>query len=102
MISFEGREDDATQYTITDNLIKVARYVVPARRHIIAQVDKDRDLGCNTNNMSVLLATANIQIVPKKEVKPTFRTPCRYCWNYVSCNYIQNYLKLFNIRNTSL
>jgi hypothetical protein len=30
--SFEGREDDAAQSTVTNNSTKVARYVVPARQ----------------------------------------------------------------------
>jgi hypothetical protein len=31
IVSFEGREDDAAQSTVTNNSVNAARYVVPAR-----------------------------------------------------------------------
>jgi hypothetical protein len=52
--------------------------VVPARRHIFAHADKNGDLDPNGSNMPILVGTTNVQIVPEKEVKPTFRTPCKY------------------------
>jgi hypothetical protein len=77
-VSLEGREDDEVLSNATDTSIKVARYVVPARRRIIAHADKDGNLDQGASNISVLNSSAEVQIVPKDEVKPTFRTPCKY------------------------
>jgi hypothetical protein len=64
--------------TTTDNFIKTARYVVPARRRIIAHSDKDVKLVQCAGNTSVLIGAISIQTAPKQEVKPTFRTPCNF------------------------
>jgi hypothetical protein len=77
-VSFEGREDDEAKSTVTNISIKAARYVVPARRHIITPASMDRKFDQDTVNISVLNSSAEVQIVPKDEVKPTFRTPCKY------------------------
>jgi hypothetical protein len=77
-VSFQGREDDTVMPTATDNSVKVARYMAPARRCIIAHADNSGNLHQGTSNISVLKSLAEVQIVPEDEVKPTFRTPCRY------------------------
>jgi hypothetical protein len=77
-VSLQGREDDEDLSTTTDNFIKTARYVVPARRRIIAHSDKDVKLVQCAGNTSVLIGAISIQIAPKQEVKPTFRTPCNF------------------------
>jgi hypothetical protein len=77
-VSFEGREDDEAQYTVTNNSSKDARYVVPARRCIIAHADRVRELDQSAVDISILKSSAQVQIVPKDEVKPMFRTPCKY------------------------
>jgi hypothetical protein len=63
---------------VTNISIKAARYVVPARRHIITPAGMDRKFDQDTVNISVLNSSAEVQIVPEDEVKPTFRTPCKY------------------------
>ena len=57
----------------TDTTIKAARYVVPARWHISARADNGGKLDQGADDIS-----AEVQIVPEDEVKPTFRTPCKY------------------------
>jgi hypothetical protein len=54
---------------VTNISIKAARYVVPARRCIIARADNGGKLDLGTDN-----TLAEVQIVPE----PTFRTPCKY------------------------
>ena len=74
-VFFQGREDDATvSATMATDISKAGQgqkeiYVVPARRraksvHAVIQDDTRR--------------TDKVQIIPAKEVKPTFRTPCNF------------------------
>jgi hypothetical protein len=76
-VSFEGREDDEAKSIVTNNSAKVARYVVPSRRqeYIDQAASNDSDVKKDTKNMT---GTPAVQIVLPQEVKPTFRTPCRY------------------------
>jgi hypothetical protein len=64
---------DEAKSTVTNISIKAARYVVPARRCIIARADNGGKLDLGTDN-----TLGEVQIVPEDEVKPTFRTPCKY------------------------
>ena len=64
--------------TTTDNSMKAARYVVPARRQIISHADEVGKLEQGGGSTSVLIGTISVQIVPKQEVKSTFRTPCKF------------------------
>jgi hypothetical protein len=70
-VSLQGREDDGVLTTAIDNSVKAARYVVPARR--------PENVACLSREVQILqIGTMQIQIVPQQEVKPTFRTPCKY------------------------
>jgi hypothetical protein len=69
-VSLQGREDDEVHSIATDNSIKAARYVVPARRHIISRIDKAHP--------SISIGEIPIEIAPADKIEPKFRTPCRY------------------------
>jgi hypothetical protein len=69
-VSLQGREDDEVHTIATDHSIKAARYVVPARRHIISRIDKERP--------SIFIGEISIEIAPADKIEPKFRTPCRY------------------------
>ena len=59
------------------------KYVVPAKRHdkgnqiVTASSMHKQTMMCLASEAQVLrIGTFKFQIVPKKEVEPTFRTPC--------------------------
>ena len=64
--------------TNTYNSNKVARYVVPARHRVISHGDKDGKLNQGVCTTSVFIGTISVQNVPNQDVKPTFRTPCKF------------------------
>jgi hypothetical protein len=68
---------DAAQSTVTNNFVNAARYVVPARRCIIARADNGGKLDLGICNISVIKSSV-VQIIPEDEVRPMFRTPCQY------------------------
>ena len=64
------KDGDEVHSTTTDNFITAAKYVVPARRHVISHTDKKQPFIFSGEN--------SIQIAPADQVEPKFRTPCRY------------------------
>jgi hypothetical protein len=74
-VSFEGREDDEAQYTITNNSSKDARYVVPAR---CQKYIKHAEVNDITSDGDDAISICTEDIVVPEEIKPTFRTPCRF------------------------
>jgi hypothetical protein len=74
-VSFEGREDDEAQYIVTNNSSKDARYVVPARRQKYIEHAKVNDI---TGDGDDATSICTGDIVAPQEIKPTFRTPCRF------------------------
>jgi hypothetical protein len=70
MVSFEGRGDDAAQFIVTNVSAKGAKYVVPARR------EKEVMNIIGDGNKATSICTGDI--VAPEEIKPTFRTPCKF------------------------
>jgi hypothetical protein len=79
-VSLQGREDDAALSAANDNSVKVAMYVVPARRR---EREVQPTLVCNAKKdvsqlAHVMVGSVPVQITPSDEVEPRFRTPCTY------------------------
>jgi hypothetical protein len=66
---------DEAQYIVTNNSSKDARYVVPARRQKYIEHAKVNDI---TGDGDDATSICTGDIVAPQEIKPTFRTPCRF------------------------
>jgi hypothetical protein len=67
--------NDKVLYTGIYNSVKVARYVVPARRQKYIEHTEVNDV-TGDGNEATSICTENI--IAPEEIKPTFRTPCSY------------------------
>jgi hypothetical protein len=79
-VSIQGREDDAVLSTAIINSLKVARYVVPARRRDKElQTVIDIEASESSKNLSQVMVGLNpVAITSADEIEPRFRTPCRF------------------------
>jgi hypothetical protein len=78
-VSFEGREDDKVAPAVDISQMKVSsleapKYTIPARRQQTKTTVPAKQL---THTM---VGSIPIRITPADEVKPMFRTPCKYMY----------------------